>query len=308
MADFPALPLWTDAFLADTGHLTPAENSAYLLLLMAAWRTPDCSLPNDDKQLGRITRDPRNWPRVRPAVMAFWTLGEDGRWRQKRLTQERAYVQSRSKKQADNARTRWSREQDSSSPGEADSASAGEDYQVGGRRGPLTTPNELTNNEPDHATASLWHMPNGCQTDAPIPIPTPTYSESPIGDSSSESAQSAPTTSGSNSRKGNGHGNVKDRGTRLPIDWQPGAEHIAIAESFGLDAGDVVRDVGPEFRDFWVAVPGARGRKLDWLATWRNRCRYIAQKRGTTDQRGRAGSGPPSVVAAFGRVLDRGKN
>lgn len=28
-----------------------------------------------------------------------------------------------------------------------------------------------------------------------------------------------------------------------------------------------------EFRDYWIAVPGARGRKLDWFATWRNRVR-----------------------------------
>ena len=25
-----------------------------------------------------------------------------------------------------------------------------------------------------------------------------------------------------------------------------------------------------EFVDYWVAVPGQRGVKLDWLATWRN--------------------------------------
>jgi hypothetical protein len=25
-----------------------------------------------------------------------------------------------------------------------------------------------------------------------------------------------------------------------------------------------------KFRDYWTAVPGAKGRKLDWLATWRN--------------------------------------
>ena len=26
-----------------------------------------------------------------------------------------------------------------------------------------------------------------------------------------------------------------------------------------------------EFLDYWCAVPGARGLKLDWAATWRNR-------------------------------------
>jgi hypothetical protein len=24
------------------------------------------------------------------------------------------------------------------------------------------------------------------------------------------------------------------------------------------------------FHDFWIAIPGARGKKLDWFATWRN--------------------------------------
>lgn len=28
-----------------------------------------------------------------------------------------------------------------------------------------------------------------------------------------------------------------------------------------------------KFRDYWTAVPGARGVKLDWFATWRNFCR-----------------------------------
>lgn len=31
--------------------------------------------------------------------------------------------------------------------------------------------------------------------------------------------------------------------------------------------------VWAEFRDYWVAIPGARGIKLDWVATWKNWCR-----------------------------------
>lgn len=30
-----------------------------------------------------------------------------------------------------------------------------------------------------------------------------------------------------------------------------------------------------EFRDYWASVPGQRGRKLDWFATWRNRVRDV---------------------------------
>ncbi|MGI9503313.1 MAG: DUF1376 domain-containing protein, partial [Geminicoccaceae bacterium] len=92
MAEYPALPLWTDALIGDTYQLTPAEFGAYLRLLIAAWRSPDCSLPNNDARLGRMIGDPKGWRRLRPTVMAFWTLGEDGRWRQKRLLDERDWV------------------------------------------------------------------------------------------------------------------------------------------------------------------------------------------------------------------------
>ncbi|ACL63205.1 DUF1376 domain-containing protein [Methylobacterium nodulans] len=45
MSAYPSLPLFTDAFIADTGHLSAAETGAYLMLLMVAWRSPGCSLP-----------------------------------------------------------------------------------------------------------------------------------------------------------------------------------------------------------------------------------------------------------------------
>lgn len=89
MAKFPALPLWTDALIGDTFHLTPAQFGAYLRLLIVEWRTPDCSLPNDDIFLGRSVGDPKNWHRLKPIVMPYFTLGEDGRYRQKRLLDER---------------------------------------------------------------------------------------------------------------------------------------------------------------------------------------------------------------------------
>jgi uncharacterized protein YdaU (DUF1376 family) len=89
MAEFPALPLWTDAITGDTYHLTPAQFGAYMRLLICAWRSPDCSIPNDDTILGRFIGDPKSWSRLKPVVMAFWTLGKDSRYRQMRLLDER---------------------------------------------------------------------------------------------------------------------------------------------------------------------------------------------------------------------------
>lgn len=90
MAEFPALPIFTDAYLADTRHLTAAQHGAYLLLLMMAWRTPDCSLPDDDEILSRwAAMDSRTWQRNRAAVLQFWRKSEDGRFRQGRLSDER---------------------------------------------------------------------------------------------------------------------------------------------------------------------------------------------------------------------------
>ena len=35
----------------------------------------------------------------------------------------------------------------------------------------------------------------------------------------------------------------------------------------------MVQTEADRFHDYWVAKPGKEGRKLDWLATWRNWCR-----------------------------------
>lgn len=94
MADFPALPLFTDAYIADTQHLTNEEHGVYLRLLMFAWRSPGCVLPDNDKRLAiMVGVTPTVWKRLKPVVMDFWTL-ENGCWTQKRLKFQRKYVES----------------------------------------------------------------------------------------------------------------------------------------------------------------------------------------------------------------------
>ncbi len=56
--------------------------------------------------------------------------------------------------------------------------------------------------------------------------------------------------------------------TRLPPDWQPGEKEIAFCKAKRPDLDPL--DVAACFADYWMGLPGARARKIDWLATWRN--------------------------------------
>jgi uncharacterized protein YdaU (DUF1376 family) len=137
MAEFPALPLWTDAYLGDTTHLTTIEHGAYLLLLMAMWRA-NGSLPDDDRMLARYTKlTAGQWARIAPTVRPFFR-SENGRISQGRLTDELKHVRQHSTKQSNAAKARW-----------------------------------LKSNDTNDATA----MPNECHGNAPTPTPTPTPTE-----------------------------------------------------------------------------------------------------------------------------------
>lgn len=136
VAEFAALPLWTDAYLGDTQHFGATEHGAYVLLLIASWRIEDGGLPDDDRMLARYTRcTAGQWKRVKPTVMAPWTLCEDGKWRQKRLELERLRVRELSQSQSHKAKAKW-----------------------------------LKEHESKHAAASAGHMPERCRNDATVPI------------------------------------------------------------------------------------------------------------------------------------------
>ena len=85
----------------------------------------------------------------------------------------------------------------------------------------------------------------------------------------------------------------KARGARIPDGWQPDQ---ALADWTRANAPAAANAVEVDrFRDYWTAQPGAKGRKTDWAATWRNwarRCQEQAHQptrgpapRGTTDDR-----------------------
>lgn len=121
MAQFPALTLWTDAYLSDTRHLSTLEHGAYLLLLMEAWRRPNCDLPDEDRFLARLAGvSAKEWADIKPVIMEFWT--RDGRsktWKQKRLSKERDAAKKRSKSQKDNSAKRWNKTEKADATGYA---------------------------------------------------------------------------------------------------------------------------------------------------------------------------------------------
>jgi len=66
-------------------------------------------------------------------------------------------------------------------------------------------------------------------------------------------------------------------GTRLPADWSPDDGLVAFAAAQGFHP-DRIAAVAEQFRDYWHAVAGAKGRKSDWPATWRNWVRREAER------------------------------
>jgi hypothetical protein len=59
---------------------------------------------------------------------------------------------------------------------------------------------------------------------------------------------------------------ARARGTRISHNWTPSPDCIGWCREQGADWVKI----GASFRDYWCAVAGSRGVKLDWDATFRN--------------------------------------
>ena len=109
MAKFPALPLWTDAWVADTHHLRVCERGLYIDLLILMWRSPKCRVPNDEiwlaKHLGVPAKD------FKPLIKEFCQC-DGNHITQKRLLREFFYLRKRRAQQSARAKVRWRKEKD----------------------------------------------------------------------------------------------------------------------------------------------------------------------------------------------------
>ncbi len=302
MADYPFLPLWTDAYLADTTHLTTEEHGAYLLLLMAMWRTKRCRIPDDDDLLARITRlGKRRWRRVRSVIEPFFTI-QDGTWTQGRLLQERIAVERRSETQRAKARARWLRVRDGDPQKFCDGRQ--QSFAIDGSETADQSEgtNSLKRPNVGNAAASARHVPRECNpypdSESTPPSPLTSFGDLPPagGDHASApgGAPAAPQGGGEELRKPKRKSDPA-RGSRLPPDWQPSEDDLRFAAGLGLTPPEI-RIETEKFRDYWAAQTGQRARKCDWRATWRNWCRKAADDL----RRNRAPPGQPgSVLEAY---------
>jgi uncharacterized protein YdaU (DUF1376 family) len=95
----------------------------------------------------------------------------------------------------------------------------------------------------DDAPSNAPSIPQAMHEECPSPSPSPI----PLKEKSK--AESAPAS-------------------RLPPDWAPSEDDIKFCEAERPDL--LAAGVADRFRDYWIAQPGVKGRKTNWVATWRN--------------------------------------
>lgn len=76
----------------------------------------------------------------------------------------------------------------------------------------------------------------------------------------------------------------KNTATRLPKDWAIPSDWVEWAASEGLTHSHAMSEA-ERFKDYWIAESGAKARKMDWQATWRNWVRNaLIRARGSPGQ------------------------
>ncbi|MBP0492105.1 DUF1376 domain-containing protein [Pararoseomonas indoligenes] len=231
---------------------TGEEFKAAVMLWCKAWlQVPAASLPDDPRILAHLSGAGTRWAKVREVALRGWVRCSDGRLYHPVI--------------AEKAREAWS-------------------FRV------------LQRERSKRANEKRWGSRGDAATHAdgmPGASPKPPQ-QAPAGIAGASPNDPHGDARGDPKGQGQGQGQSTSlrsaspaRGTRLPTDWQPGDADRAFARSLGLDPDAVAE----EFRDFWCALPGSKALKLDWSATFHNRCREVAGRR-----RGGApiGSGSPA--------------
>ena len=89
-----------------------------------------------------------------------------------------------------------------------------------------------------------------------------------------------------------------DRGTRLPVDWQPNEGHGHRSAELGISSTRFAQ-IHEEFRNYWLSEAGQKARKLNWDLTFTNRL-IDQSSRGT-----RNGNGKPTIHDELEKIVVR---
>lgn len=90
-----------------------------------------------------------------------------------------------------------------------------------------------------------------------------------VPDANAKQPQCQPEPEPESYKKKEPNGSLQKKGSRLPSDWVLPKTLGEWAVENGLTRDEVRREADT-FKDYWIGVPGQKGVKLDWAATWRN--------------------------------------
>jgi DnaT-like ssDNA binding protein len=98
------------------------------------------------------------------------------------------------------------------------------------------------------------------------------------------------------------------RSVRLSNDWEPSDDGLEYARKQGLDEEEIERALA-DFRDYWCALGGPKGCKLDWAATWRRWTRTASDRKreraARLDRRPPAGGNGSGITSFVDIIAER---
>jgi len=115
----PAFQFYANDWLGSTQIMlmTPAEEGAYIRLLAIAWNDKNCSLPDDDDVLAKLSRLGEEWHSHSGAIIRKCFKEKNGRLFNERLLKEKrkieAFKKERSKSGKIGAEKRWNKDDNS---------------------------------------------------------------------------------------------------------------------------------------------------------------------------------------------------
>lgn len=229
-----------------TAHLSFVEDAAYSRLLRKIYAA-EAPLPADTKAIQRLigARTKEEREAVETVLQEFFTLNADG-WHNKRADAEIASYQDKSAKARASA--------------QASVVARSLKGSVSGRSADAQFPS--SERSADVQLSNLQSPILRSESDSDI------SSEPDMSQARGKNprADVAP-------RKGK---KSTERGTRVPEPFVLSEDMRAWAQ---VQTPDVELEAATaEFVDYWRGIPGAKGRKLDWEGTWRNRLRELANK------------------------------